>query len=168
MVPNLYSQSSPEAEFSLSIIMHNLACLIFLCVSYFVIHRKVRPRKNGVQNKTEARSDEKMMARIFAIIVTDLLCWFPIIVMVFVSYSGYRLSNIAHIISSTVFLPINSLINPIIYSRLGEKSYQKVKLYLNSTVQKPQKTNSQSGKEAVLEVQQKNFLNENQHNLYPF
>jgi hypothetical protein len=55
------------------------------------------------------------------------LCWIPIIFMSIASYSGYHLPDIVHPISSIVFLPINSFLNPIIYSRLDRPIWRLVK-----------------------------------------
>ena len=59
-----------------------------------------------------------MLYRIFLVVVTDITCWLPIIVFTFLSLSEYPVPDIVHSLTSIVLLPINSLLNPILYSRL--------------------------------------------------
>lgn len=128
--PNLFSQSSPDSEYSLAILLFNFFCLVFIVLGYAKIYLNTKKSGKAVQTRRNEKAEKKakkMRFRISLIILTDLLCWLPIIFMGFVSYAKHELSDTTHIISTIVILPINSLINPIIYSKLGEKAYKKLK-----------------------------------------
>jgi len=73
----------------------------------------------GRNNKKDNRM-LKLKKRILYIILTDTLCWLPIIIMSFMSYSGFKLVGEVNPVSAIVILPINSAINPLIYSRLDK------------------------------------------------
>ena len=69
------------------------------------------------------------MKRVILIIVTDIACWIPIIIFSYASYFGYPIPDIVHPLSSIVLLPINSLLNPIIYSQIDIILIQKLKQF---------------------------------------
>lgn len=53
--------------------------------------------------------------------ITDFCCWVPLSIMAFINFAGVRLSPEAYAVSAIVLLPINSSLNPIIYSNLLDK-----------------------------------------------
>ena len=59
-----------------------------------------------------------MLWRVSLIVATDIVCWLPIILFSFRNFLGYQIPDIVHSITSIVLLPINSLLNPVIYSKL--------------------------------------------------
>jgi hypothetical protein len=121
--PDYFSKTSPASGYSLFIVLYNLASLILICIGYILIFRRARNSKTSVQTADEERANKqirKMMIRIVFIVVTDILCWLPVIIMSILSYRKYELPDIVHPLSAIVFLPINSLINPMIYSRLDK------------------------------------------------
>ena len=71
----------------------------------------------------------KMKLRVFLIIITDMSCWLPVIIMSIISYSGYKLDGEVLPYSAIIILPINSAINPIIYSGIDKTitSFIKIK-----------------------------------------
>ena len=68
-----------------------------------------------------------MQQKIFRIIATDFCCWVPISILAFLSTFGVTLQPQAHIISAVVLLPINSALNPILYSDVFSKAVTGVK-----------------------------------------
>ena len=62
-----------------------------------------------------------MQKRIARIIFTDFACWIPICVMAYIRLSGIFLEPIVYQISAVLLLPINSALNPILYSSLEDK-----------------------------------------------
>ena len=63
----------------------------------------------------------------FRIIATDFCCWFPISVMALLSVGGIPISNTVYAVSAIILLPINSSINPIVYSSAIDRIFQKFK-----------------------------------------
>ena len=62
-----------------------------------------------------------MQKKIYRLMATDFCCWIPITIMVFINFSGIPVSDIAYVISAIVLLPINSALNPILYSDIIDK-----------------------------------------------
>ena len=61
----------------------------------------------------------EMQRKIFILIVTDVVCWLPICMIAFCSYAGLTISNQVYTVAAVILLPINSAVNPIIYSKYG-------------------------------------------------
>ena len=62
-----------------------------------------------------------MQKKIYRLMATDFCCWIPITIMVFINFSGIPVSDIAYVISAIILLPINSALNPILYSGIIDK-----------------------------------------------
>lgn len=122
-IPNFYSTTSPHAEYSLFLIIYNLLALIMISISYALIFKHTMASRKQVQSKKDAKIEaqtRKMKIKITCIVVTDMLCWLPIIVMSCISYYGYQLPGVVHAVSAIILLPINCAINPVIYAGLDE------------------------------------------------
>ena len=68
-----------------------------------------------------------MQRKIYQLVATDFCCWVPISIMAFVNFSGIEVPYTAYFISAIVLLPINSALNPILYSDVCEKILAKIK-----------------------------------------
>ena len=68
--------------------------------------------------KNKPRIENTMLYRISLIVATDIICWIPVIMFSFLSFFAYPIPVTIHSIMSITVLPINSLLNPIIYSKL--------------------------------------------------
>ena len=92
----------------------NLLCFILMTISYIVMAIS-RVRSSKRMGKGRNKKDQKLQRKISIIIITDFLCWVPLIVI-----SG--LHNLRKIDASEWYihfamtvLPLNSVINPLIY-----------------------------------------------------
>jgi len=47
--------------------------------------------------------------------------------MVFVNFGGMKIDNIAYAVAAIVLLPINSVLNPILYSSFSESLWKRLK-----------------------------------------
>ena len=70
----------------------------------------------GEQAKRRYREDRAVARQLSLIVVTDFLCWFPICIMGLMSQTGFPVSNSAYAWSAVVVLPINSALNPLLYT----------------------------------------------------
>ena len=112
-----YSQNDPVVWIMLVI---NLICFIIITVCYIRITWKTgkSTRQSGQCDNPERRKENRnLQRRVMLIIVTDFLCWVPFI---FIS----ALHNLRKIDASSWYvplamtvLPINSVINPLIYNK---------------------------------------------------
>ena len=65
--------------------------------------------------------------KILRLVVTDFLCWVPISIMAFINFGGNTVPDVAYAISAIVLLPINSALNPILYSDYIDKLFKLIK-----------------------------------------
>ena len=140
--PNLYTNiSSSHFLMSLIIITFNTCSLLYICVAYIYIFYTTKKCSKSVKQSKNVNQMVKMKRRIFFIILTDALCWLPVIIMSFISYSGRKLDGEVLPYSAIIILPINSAINPIIYSGIDKTITRFIKTKCCRIKQKPVKEN---------------------------
>ena len=110
-----YGESS--WEFTLAMMTLNFLSFIFISVSYFIIYKHSTSSSAKLGTKRPDNQAATMQKRIARIIATDFCCWIPICVMAFVRL-GVEFTDIAYQISAVLLLPINSAMNPILFSPL--------------------------------------------------
>ena len=110
-----YGESS--WEFTLAMMTLNFLSFSFIAVSYFIIYKRSTSSSAKLGTKRPDKQAATMQKRIARIIATDFCCWIPICVMAFVRL-GVEFSDIAYQISAVLLLPINSAMNPILFSPL--------------------------------------------------
>ena len=119
--------------FTLAMMTLNFLSFVFIAVSYFIIYKHSTSSSANLGTKRPNNQTATMQRRIARIIATDFCCWIPICVMAFVRL-GVEFSDIAYQISAVLLLPINSAMNPILFSQLfdnlidlGRHTYQRIK-----------------------------------------
>ena len=94
----------------------NFACFLLILVSYIEIVRTVKisfKQAGGTYMKDEIR----LTLKVTAIVATDFCCWFPIIILgILVQTREITLPPDAYAWLVTCVLPINSAINPYLYT----------------------------------------------------
>uniref|UniRef100_H2YQ53 G-protein coupled receptors family 1 profile domain-containing protein n=1 Tax=Ciona savignyi TaxID=51511 RepID=H2YQ53_CIOSA len=111
-MPDLFSKKGFNAwQFSCFIITFNFLLFLYVVASYVIIYRRSTQMK-----AKKAGSNFILQARITRLILTDFACWIPICILAYLSFAGVQLQPIVYVISAGVLLPINSALNPIIYS----------------------------------------------------
>ena len=126
-LPDFYSESFLALRFSFALLSFNLLVITVICVGYVLIFYNIQRKQVDQRTKEKSSQNEKtMFVRVFLIVATDVACWLPIIIMSFLRFLGYRVPDIAHPISSIVLLPINSLLNPVLYSKIEAFIFRKL------------------------------------------
>ena len=95
-----------------TILVVNLACFVVMSLSYIVllIHRKA----NSVSSNTR-NTRWKLQTKVTIILVTDFLCWVPLILVSILHNLGKIDASSWYVFFTMVLLPFNSVINPLIY-----------------------------------------------------
>lgn len=103
-------------EYSVGVfLVLNFFSFIVIFFSYlwmFVIAKRTR----SAVRTNESKNDTAMARRMTLIVMTDFLCWVPIILLGFVSLGGARSSNTVYAWIAVFVLPLNSAINPVLYT----------------------------------------------------
>ena len=99
---------------------------IFVSIFYFSIVRKLA---NSQKKLSGHMSKEAGIARrVFMLVATDALCWIPIIILKTMALGGISISPTVNGWVSVFILPINSALNPILYSVLTPQSIKFIKV----------------------------------------
>ena len=102
--------------FSTSVLLVNVTCFFFIFVSYVYIgYKTMKSARNVGRASNQSRSDKALQAKIFAIILTDFFCWIPLSIVSFLHLSEVINAASWYPFFSVLILPINSVINPLLY-----------------------------------------------------
>ena len=132
-LPRFFSDpSDPGSEYSIAIITLNLSCFIFIAVSYILIYiRSTKKRPiNAASTVNLQKREAKMQKRIARIITTDFACWVPVCIMAFVTFSKWTGYSILFSEIAGFLLPINSALNPFLYSVNLSKLFKRLRCQL--------------------------------------
>ena len=108
----------PQKSFVWGILALNFICFLFISLAYLLIgisSRRSSKSVAGSNNRQMQKRNRRMNQKIAIIIVTDFLCWIPFIVICFLHSVGVLDATPWYALFSMVILPINSVINPLLY-----------------------------------------------------
>ena len=117
----------------------NCLCYLIIIICYILIVSAVRKSSAQSGRTVEMAKQIKLTIKVTAIVTTDFLCWFPIIILgICVQTRVLTLPTSVYAWVVTFVLPINSGINPYLYtisdiiSKYQKKQTKPEKLNLNS------------------------------------
>ena len=123
-MPRFYvAYGASSWEYTIIIITVNFLSFVFIAFGYIWIVKhtsKSSANVGRVQNKQANAQAARMQRRIARIIATDFCCWIPICIMAYVRL-GVKFSDIVYQISAVLLLPINSALNPFLFTLHPEK-----------------------------------------------
>ena len=95
----------------------NCICYVVILACYIEIIRCVYKSSKRARLNKEMKEQIKLTIKVAAIVATDFLCWFPVIILgILVQARVLVLPASVFAWSVTVILPINSAINPYLYT----------------------------------------------------
>ena len=95
----------------------NLICYLAILACYVEIIRTVFKSSKRAGLNPEMKEQIRLTAKVAAIVITDFACWFPIIIIgIFVQAGAVTLPPDVFAWCVTFVLPINSAINPYLYT----------------------------------------------------
>jgi len=116
-MPRFYASTSESSwEYSTFLIILNFMLFIYMVIVYVLVYEKVTGTKISTSNRKDRNED--MQKRISRLLLTDFFCWIPICIMAYLSVARVPLPPDAYIASAGFLLPINSAMNPLLYSPL--------------------------------------------------
>ena len=114
--------NDPQRNFTWTVLILNFTCFIVIFISYQSI--KVISRRtsqtcsdNGPSSNSKfiQSRNQRLQRKIATIIITDLLCWVPFVIISGIHTMGLVDATKWYGIFSILILPINSVINPLLY-----------------------------------------------------
>jgi hypothetical protein len=166
------TKEDPQAIFAVLLLCSDLLCFIIISVSYgaIVIKSKTSAKQVAIDKaakkiNSNANSKLKKIQRVtFWIIFTDFACLVPFIVACSFHYLGILDATPLYSFFSILALPINSVINPLIYNatvrQYSYSTYCKVRKGLNELLSLTQFVKTKVGDSPVIIVQQEIELRE--------
>ena len=98
----------------------NFLCYLVILVCYIEIIRTFYKSSKRAGRNPEMEEQLRLISRVAAIVLTDFACWFPIIIIGFLVQVGVlTLPTDVFAWCVTFVLPINSAINPYLYTIAG-------------------------------------------------
>ena len=103
----------------------NLLSFIFIGVGqtliYLTLKKTGKRTRKSMSKHSQLYQNQKLQEfevakRLFLIVITDFMCWFPIITMGVMALAGVNLGDAAYRWSALLVLPINSALNPVLYT----------------------------------------------------
>ena len=109
---------SPGMYFSTCLFLgFNLVCFLTVAFCYEEIIRTVYRASRRVRRSKEMNKEIRLAVKVAAIVATDFLCWFPIIVTgILVQFGVVKLPPTVFVWTVIFVLPINSALNPYLYT----------------------------------------------------
>ena len=139
-LPDLFTSCfffSNAREYALVIITINFVAFIWIVIAYISIYVKSTCATKDLRRGNLSRREKRLQRRIARIILTDFCCWIPICVFSYVSINDRLfMSNLIddiidpellYQIMATFLLPINSALNPFLFSSLIDKLWKKIR-----------------------------------------
>ncbi|XP_046359118.2 uncharacterized protein LOC124137050 [Haliotis rufescens] len=117
----------PGWEYSTAIfVIWNFICFVFIAMGQAIIYQAVRASQKLRKGRTT--NDMAIARKLSFIVLTDFVCWFPICVMGLIALQGYVINSEVYAWVAVFVLPINSALNPIIYTLSAVDTMRKRKL----------------------------------------
>ena len=98
-------------------IIFNFVLFLIIAAGQFVIYMAVRSQSMAERDNSERRSNDLAVAqRLFVVVVSDFLCWFPIGLLGLLASRGTPISGEVNVGMAIFVMPLNSAVNPFLYS----------------------------------------------------
>ncbi|XP_053405246.1 uncharacterized protein LOC123523149 isoform X2 [Mercenaria mercenaria] len=95
----------------------NFCTFILVGIGQLAIFIELRKATSTIKKTERSRKKDLKVARnLILVATTDFLCWFPIGVMGIMALSGYPISGDAYAWTAVFLLPLNSALNPVLYT----------------------------------------------------
>ena len=134
------TREDSQWTFVIPILVINIVCFALISAAYIYINAVTYRSSSALTKEAGPTADmvnkrnRKLQRKVATIIITDFLCWVPFI---FVSLLHFfeAIDATAHYgLFSIVVLPINSVINPFLYSEMMWDAVSKVKKMLSESI----------------------------------
>ena len=111
-------QDFPGHDYAFAVmIIFNFALFVLIAVGQLVIYMAVRGQSMTEQSDSDRRRNDVTVAqRLFAVVVSDFVCWFPIGLLGLLASRDIPISGEVNVGLAIFVLPLNSALNPFLYS----------------------------------------------------
>ncbi|XP_044260408.1 relaxin receptor 2 [Tribolium madens] len=114
----------------------NALALTFICYAYMRMINEIIASGVACRSTRQSQERDKVAQRFGIIIFTDCLCWVPVIVVKLVALAGYPIPQDLYAWLAIFILPINSALNPVLYTLTTTIFKKQMRKILNSCIRK--------------------------------
>ncbi|XP_076445860.1 uncharacterized protein LOC143283501 [Babylonia areolata] len=93
----------------------NLAAFLFIVYAYAAMFLAIR-RSRMMYRPADESQERCLMKRFFLIVITNLVCWMPIIFLKTAALAGMKISGDLYAWLVVFVLPVNCALNPLLYT----------------------------------------------------
>ena len=98
-------------------IIFNFILFLFIAAGQLVVYLTIRNQSMSETDQSDNRNKDLAVAqRLFTVVVSDFLCWFPIGLMGLLASRNIPISGEVNVGMAIFVLPLNSALNPFLYS----------------------------------------------------
>ena len=127
----------PQWTYTAVILSINIICFAIITICYIFIHSLSVSSANStttaktkvkqtVGNKVLVNRNRALQRKVSLIILTDFLCWIPFVCTSFLHYQRVVDASPWYAAFSIIILPINSVINPLLYDNFVQVLWEKM------------------------------------------
>ena len=108
----------PGHEYAFAVmIIFNFILFLFVAAGQLVVYLAIRNQSMSETDQSDNRSKDLAVAqRLFTVVVSDFLCWFPIGLMGLLASRNIPIPGEVNVGMAIFVLPLNSALNPFLYS----------------------------------------------------
>ena len=108
--------NAPGWEFVMALLIFNLVAFCFIVFAYGMIFFQTRKVGKEVGRDQMTANDVRLARKVALLVGTDFACWVPIVLISFLSFFAIYVPPQVSAWIAVVVLPINSSLNPLLYS----------------------------------------------------
>ena len=102
-------------SFGVMIVLNSVLSLL-IALGQFGVYMTVTANTMLVKDTRRLSRDHAVARRLFIVVMTNFFCWSPICFMGLLAESGFSIPNVFNVAIAIFVLPLNSAINPFLYT----------------------------------------------------
>ena len=138
--------SDPQYSFSMMMTVLNCSCFLLITICYtFVLYKMKKDIdvQGMIKDKTREINTKTIQIKIAVITLTDLATWMPFCILAWAYTNGAAIpKEKIYQIAAVILLPMNSIMNPIIYNELPAKLRKAAEQALTTVTQRQTSTSN--------------------------
>lgn len=134
----------------------NLSALAFICYAYLRMIKAIRVSTVACRSTQQTQDRDRVAQHLGIIVFTDCLCWVPVIVIKMATLAGLEFNqtyrNFVYASLAIYVMPINSALNPILYTFATPLFKKQIRKMAHVCCQKQKRPEGQSGYDTALSL----------------
>ncbi|VEN63127.1 unnamed protein product [Callosobruchus maculatus] len=133
-------------------ILINTMALIFISYAYLRMINEIRASGVACRSTRQSQDRDKVAQRFGIIVLTDCLCWVPVIAVKLIALAGTPIHQNLYAWLAIFVLPINSALNPVLYTLTTTIFKKQMSKMIHSCWNKRKRCDHQTASESALSL----------------